>query len=122
MAHSTTPHTESGQNQGFEESDREGRLAEQPVARGENAIPTDTEGAQTGTNRGAVHAPGTGPSHHGSHPIETVLEGSLASRTPGGDGGGITNQGHAAENEGQAKVVNDRPDAQSAVNQALGDK
>ena len=122
MAHRTTPHTESGQNQGFEESDREGRLSEQPVARGEDAIPTDTEGAQTATNRGPVHAPGMGHSHHGSHPIENVIEGSLASRTPGGDGQGITTQGHGTENAGQEKVVKDRPDVQSAVNQALRDK
>lgn len=116
MAHSTTPHTQSGQNQGFEESDREGRLSEQPVARGEDAYTAGTDGAQTGTNRGGVHAPGTGPSHHGSHPIETVLEGTVETRAPQGEGQGITNRSQTEESVGQSKVVKDRPDVQSGIN------
>lgn len=116
MPHSTTPHTESGQNQGFEASDMEGRAGNQTVARGEDAYEAGTDGAQTGTNRGAAHAPGTGPSHHGSHPIDTVLEGSLESRAPQGSGQGITNRSQNEESEGQSKVVAERPDVQSGLN------
>ncbi len=116
MAHSTTPHTESGQNQGFEASDMEGRAGSQTVARGEDAYEAGTDGAQMGTNRGAAHAPGTATSHHGSHPIDTVLEGSVDTRAPQGQGQGITNRSQTEESAGQSKVVTDRPDAQSGLN------
>ena len=121
MAGPTTPHTESGQNQGFEVSDQEGRASAETVARGEDAYGAGTEGAQMGTNRGAAHAPGTATSHHGSHPIETVLEGSLGSRAPEGAGQGITNRSQTEESVGQAPVVRDRPDVQSGINQERQD-
>ncbi len=121
MAGPRTPHTESGQNQGFEASDQEGRASAETVARGEDAYSAGTEGAQMGTNRGAAHAPGTGPSHHGSHPVETLLEGSLTSRAPEGGGQGITNRSQTEESTGQAPVVRERPDVQSGINQERQD-
>ena len=121
MAGPTTPHTESGQNQGFEASDQDGRASAETVVRGEDAYTAGTDGAQTGTNRGAAHAPGTGPSHHGSHPIENLLEGSLGSRAPQGDGQGITNWSQTEEAARQEGVVRDRPDVQSGINQERQD-
>ncbi len=117
----TTPHTESGQNQGFEASDQEGRASAETVARGEDAYEAGTAGAQMGTNRGAAHAPGTATSHHGSHPIETVLEGNLSTRAPQGEGQGISNRTQMEESTGQAPVVRDRPDVQSGINQERQD-
>ena len=116
MAHQTTPHTESGQNQSFEESDLEPGVTAGSVGRGEDAAEND--GPQTGTNRGQAHAPDGGPHHRTQPQPDTVLEGSLSTRTPEGAGQGITGRSATEESEGQKKVVAERPDAQSAVNQS----
>ena len=120
MAHPTTPHTESGQNRTHEESDLEPGVHTDTVARGEDAaLHSDSEGPQTGTNRGPAHAPSAGePKHDLIGQPETVLEGSLKSRAPEGSGQGITNRSQTEESEGQGKVVADRPDVQSAINKA----
>ena len=46
-----------------------------------------------------------------------MLEGNLGSRTPEGGGQGISNRAQSEENAGQAKVVAQRPDVQSAINE-----
>jgi hypothetical protein len=120
MARNTTPHTESGQNQEFDESDLEPGVSADTVARGEDAaLYSDSDGAQTGTNRGAAHVPGDGPRHHdhGTHTPDTLLEGSLETRAPEGAGQGITGRSQSEESVGQKKVVADRPDVQSGINQ-----
>lgn len=118
MAINTTPHTESGQNQKFEESDLEPGTGTESVARGEDAgVYSEDEGAQTGTNRGPAHAPDGGQGHQKMSGLETVLEGSLETRAPQGAGQGISSHSQSEESAGQKKVVHDRPDAQSAVNQ-----
>ncbi len=118
MAIQTTPHTESGQNQGFEASDVEPGVSADAIGREEDAAgPGENDGAQTGTNRGAAHAPGGGPEHHVNSGLETVLEGSLSTRAPEGQGQGITGRSQSEESVGQKKVVAERPDAQSAINQ-----
>ena len=120
MAHQTTPHTESGENHEFDESDLEPGLSESMVGRGEDAATyAESEGAQTATNRGPVHAPSAGGGHGVSpHIPETVLEGSLATRSPEGAGQGISGRSQTEESMGQKKVVEDRPDAQAGVNQS----
>ena len=119
MAHSTTPHTESGQNREFEESDLEPGISADTVARGEDAaLYSNDEGAQTGTNRGAAHAPGGSSGHHGALQPGVTLEGSLSTRAPEGAGQGISSHSQTEESAGQKKVVEERPDAQSGVNQS----
>ena len=120
MAHQTTPHTESGANHEFDESDLEPGVSASTVGRGEDAATyTESEGAQTATNRGPVHAPSAGGGHGVSpHIPETVLEGSLATRTPEGEGQGISGRSLSEESVGQKKVVKDRPDVQAGVNQS----
>ena len=120
MAHPTTPHTESGANRQFDESDLEPGVSGSTVGRGEDAATySESEGAQTATNRGPVHAPGSGGGHGVSpHIPETVLEGSLSTRAPEGAGQGISGRSQTEESAGQEKVVNDRPDAQAGVNQS----
>jgi hypothetical protein len=52
---------------------------------------------------------------HGALPPSTTLEGHLSSRTPEGEGQGITTHSLAEESKGQEKVVAERPDAQSGI-------
>ncbi len=119
MARNTTPHTESGQDQEFDASDLEPGVSADTVARGEDAaLYSESEGAQTGTDRGPVHAPGSGLRHHDIHSLDTVLEGSLKTRTPEGEGQGISSRSQNEEGAGQKKVVDNRPDAQAAVNKS----
>ena len=95
MAGPTTPHTETGQNQGFEASDFEGRASMNTPARGEDALDAGNEGAQTATNRGPAHAPSA---RHGSHPVEGITEDEAGRREPADPSAqGISN--HAAGEE-----------------------
>ncbi len=119
MAGNTTPHTESGANRSFEDSDLEPGISTATVGRGADAsLYEESEGAQTGTNRGAAHAPGEGLRHHGAVQPDTTLEGTLTTRAPGGSGQGISSHSQSEESEGQEKVVAERADAQAAINQA----
>ncbi len=120
MAHITTPHTESGANREFDESDLEPGVSAADVGRGEDAATySESEGAQTGTNRGQAHAPAAeGLRAHPKGNTDTTLEGSLSTRAPEGAGQGISGRSQSEESVGQAKVVADRPDAQSGVNQS----
>ena len=118
MAMQTTPHTESGANHEASESDLEPGVSMNTVARGDDAaLYAESEGAQTATNRGTVHAPGSGPLEHGPIEPDTNLEGSLTTRAPEGAGQGITGRSQTEESVGQKKVVAQRDDAQAAINQ-----
>jgi len=117
MAIQTTPHTESGKNHGAAESDLEPGVSADTVARGEDAALYDeSTGAQTATNRGTAHAPGSGPVHRGPIQPDVTLEGSLTTRAPEGPGQGITGRSQTEESVGQKKVVENRPDAQAGIN------
>ena len=119
MAGESTPHTTSNQNQSFSDSDLEPGVTEHTVARGDDAaLYENSEGAQTGTNRQEERYPSEGSSRHGAPETDTVLEGSVKTRTPHGEGQGITNRSVDEESAGQEKVVAERPDALSGVNQA----
>ena len=103
----TTPHTESGQNQGFEDSDYEGRASTKTPARGEDALGAGDEGAQTATNRGPAHAPSA---RHGSHAIETLTEdeaGSQQAINPNAQG--MSNHAAGEENADYAVKTKDTP-------------
>ncbi|HEY0785836.1 MAG TPA: hypothetical protein VGD62_08175 [Acidobacteriaceae bacterium] len=119
MPGETTPHTTSHQNQSFSDSDLEPGVTTHTVARGEDAaLYENSEGAQTGTNRQSERYPSEGSSRHGASVTDTVLEGSLKTRTPTGEGQGITNHATREESERQDKVVKQRMDALSAVNRS----
>jgi hypothetical protein len=119
MAQPTTPHTESQQNHRFDQSDTEPNPTRQTVEAGQDAaLYVNSEGAQTGTNRGPQNFPDTA-SHLNTEPFATAQEGNLATRTPEGSGQGITNHSSSEESARQRKVVKDRPDAQAAVNRNL---
>ncbi len=119
MAMQTTPHTESGKNHEESESDLEPGVSVNTVARGDDAaLYAEDEGAQTATNRGPAHAPGSGPLNHGPIQPDTNLEGSLTTRAPQGEGQGITGRSLSEESVGQKKVVEKRDDAQAAINQS----
>ncbi len=119
MAIKTTPHTESGKNHDVAESDLEPGVSTNTVARGEDAaLHSEDTGAQTATNRGPAHAPGSGPVHRGPIQPDVTLEGSLETRAPEGQGQGISGRSQSEESVGQKKVVENRPDAQAGVNQS----
>ncbi len=119
MARNTTPHTESGQNQDLDQSDLEPGISVDTVARGEDAaLYSESDGAQTGMNRGPVHAPSSGHRHHSAVQPDLTLEGSLDTRAPEGEAQGISNHSQTEESAGQEKVVAERPDAQSGISRA----
>ncbi len=115
MAGPTTPHTESGQNQGFEASDFEGRASTKTPARGEDALEAGNEGAQTATNRGPAHAPSA---RHGSHAIETLSEDEAGSQEPVNAGAqGMSNRAQGQENQSYGIKTEHAPDVQSAIDE-----
>ena len=120
MAHSTTPHTESGANHEINESDLEPGMSTTDVGRNQDAATySESEGAQTATNRGPAHAPSAaGVRAHPKGQTDTNLEGDLSTRAPQGAGQGISGRSQTEESVGQAKVVADRPDVQSGVNKS----
>jgi hypothetical protein len=122
MAMQKTPHTQTEQNRGPEQSDLEanqGRFENGSVA--EEQVYSEIEGAQTGTDRSAKRAPVKGPRHNTE--AETVAhEGSVSTRTPTRPVQGITAQSAEKESARQQKVVNDRPDAQAGVNHSKSSK
>ncbi len=115
MAGPTTPHTESGQNQGFEASDFEGRASTKTPARGEDALDAGNDGAQTATNRGPAHAPSA---RHGSHAIETLTEDEAGSKQPEHpDGQGISNRAQGEEKSTYGVKTEHAPHVQSAIDE-----
>jgi hypothetical protein len=121
MAIQTTPHTESQANRDVAESDLEPGQTAQTLGTGQDAeLYANNDGAEMGTDRNPRVTGGkTNPDRggHGALPPSTTLEGHLESRTPSGEGQGITTRGHAEENAGQEKVVAERVDVQSGVTQ-----
>lgn len=112
----TTPHTETGQNQGFEASDFEGRASSKTPARGEDALGAGNEGAQTATNRGNAHAPNA---RHGSHPVESLTEDEAGRREPADPGAqGISNRAAGEEaNPTYGVKTEHAPHVQSAIDE-----
>ena len=73
------------------------------------------EGAESGTNRSPEHFQRS-PGHHNTVPENTAHVGNVTTRTPSGTNQGITNRSIAIEDEGQEKVVRNRPDVQAGLN------
>jgi hypothetical protein len=116
MAHATTPHTKTQQNRKVDRTDLERDQLEQTSGTGEDAeLYRNNEGAQTGTNRAPQTSPDTA-SNLNTEQAVAAFEGSVTTRTPPGSGQGISSRSADEENEGQQRVVRDRPDAQAGVN------
>ena len=117
MAQQTTPHTESQQNRTPDRTDLEPDQQEQTAGTDRDAdLYANNAGAETGTNRAPERFPDTRPNAN-TEQAPAAFEGPLSTRTPGGDGQGITSHSAGEESTRQQKVVKDRPDAQAGVNQ-----
>ena len=115
MPHQTTPHTQTQQNVSAAQDDLEPDQLIQDVGQGADAeLYANSDGAQTGGTR-AFNA-NAGPSN-----VPRVLQedaamtGHTNTRTPHGEGQGITNHSVNEESARQEKVVSERPDAQAGV-------
>jgi hypothetical protein len=117
MAKQKSPHTQSEQNQSQTQMNLEPGELEQMLGTGEDARTYEnSDGAQTGGTRSPRHAPKAGVKHN-VEPATAAFEGATTSRTvKDPNKQGATNRSSAMENEGQEKVVKDRPDAQAGVN------
>jgi hypothetical protein len=117
MAKQKSPHTQSEQNQSQTQMNLEPGELEQMLGTGEDARTYEnSDGAQTGGTRSPRHAPKAGVKHN-VEPATAAFEGETTSRTvKDPNKQGATNRSSAMENEGQKKVVKDRPDAQAGVN------
>jgi hypothetical protein len=116
MAHPSTPHTQTQQNRRPEQTDLEPDQLEQTAGSGPDAeLYNHREGAQSGTNRGPQFVPAGGGSPN-SQPAPVAFEGSVTTRTPGGQKQGISSRSADEEAPGQQEVVKQRPDAQAGVN------
>jgi hypothetical protein len=116
MAHPTTPHAETQQNRKLDRTDLKPDQLEQTSAMDEDGeLYRNNEGAQTGTNRAPQNFPDTA-SNLNTQQAVAAFEGSVSTRTPPGSGQGISSRSSDQENEGQQRVVRDRPDAQAGVN------
>jgi len=117
MAKQKSPHTQSEQNQSQTQMNLEPGELEQMLGTGEDARTYEnSDGAQTGGTRSPRHAPKAGVKHN-VEPATSAFEGATTSRTvKDPNKQGATNRSSAMENEGQEKVVKDRPDAQAGVN------
>jgi hypothetical protein len=73
------------------------------------------EGAQTGTNRAPQTFPDTASNLNTKQAV-AAFKGSVTTRTPHGSGQGISSRSADEENEGEQRVVRNRPDAQAGVN------
>jgi hypothetical protein len=117
MAQQKSPHTQSEQNQSQTQMNLEPGELEQMLGTGEDARTYENnDGAQTGGTRSPRHAPKAGVKHN-VEPATAAFEGATTSRTvKDPNKQGATNRSSAMENEGQEKVVKDRPDSQAGVN------
>jgi hypothetical protein len=90
MAMQKTPHTQSEQNHGPEQSDLEPNEQEfEADSETEERLYSETEGAETGTNRSPKRAQLKGP-HHNTEPETVAHEGPASTRTPKRPTQGIT--------------------------------
>jgi hypothetical protein len=115
MANQTTPHTQTQQNTTRTQDDLEPNQPSQDVGQGEHAsLHSNADRAQTGGTR-AFNA-NSGPSNLTNALQETgARSGRTATRTPHGEGQGITNHPVEEDTARQEKVVSRRPDAQAGV-------
>lgn len=72
-------------------------------------------GAESGATRSSKHYV-RAPGHHNTAPEQSAHVGRAGTRTPSGTNQGISNRSIAIEDEGQEKVVRDRPDVQAGLN------
>ena len=117
MSQQKSPHTQSEQNQPQVQMNLEPDELEQILGTGEDARTYENnDGAQMGGTRSPRHAPKAGVKHN-VEPATAAFEGATTSRTvKDPNKQGVTNRSSAMENEGQEKVVKDRPDSQAGVN------
>ena len=117
MSQQKSPHTQSEQNQPQVQMNLEPDELEQMLGTGEDArIYENNDGAQMGGTRSPRRAPKAGVKHN-VEPPTAAFEGETTSRTvKDPNKQGVTNRSSAMENEGQEKVVKDRPDSQAGVN------
>jgi hypothetical protein len=116
MAHPTTPHGQTQQNRRPEQTDLEPDQLEQTAGTGPDAkLYNRREGAQSATNRGPHVVPASGGAPNTEPPV-AAFEGSVTTRTSGGEKQGISSRSADEEAPGQQKVVKDRPDAEAGVN------
>ena len=121
MAKQTTPHTESQQNRSPDQTDLEPDQLAQETCGGDDASTyRNADGAQTGTNRAPEKYP-RASERLNTEPAVAAYEGSLRTRTPQGEGQGITGHSASEESSRQRKVVKDRPDAQAGTNHNLSE-
>jgi hypothetical protein len=117
MTRQTTPHTQTEQNVNPAQSDLEQDEMTQASGTGDDAgIYDEMDGAETGGDR----APRKILNDENRTRVQDApasYEGSLTTRTPKGDGQGITSRSQREESERQEKVVEDRPDAEAGINQ-----
>src|SRR4051794_33332973 len=118
MTKQTTPHTQTQQDVNPAQSDLEQDQLTQASGTGDDAdIYEQMDGAETGADR----APRKIPNDENRTTVQdapVAYEGSLTTRTPKGEGQGITSRSQTEESERQEKVVKDRPDAEAGVNHA----
>lgn len=117
MSEQKSPHTQSEQNQPQAEMNLEPGELQQMLRTGEDARTNENDdGAQAGGTRSPRHGPRAAVKHN-VEPETVAFEGATTSRTvKDPNKQGATNRSSAMENEGQEKVVKDRPDSQAGVN------
>jgi hypothetical protein len=119
MSKQTTPHTQTQQNVRPTQSDLEPDQLEQTSGDGDNArIYAEVNGAESGADRAPRKIPGDS-GHHTTEPVPVSYEGNLSTRSPKGEGQGITSRSKDEESTRQEKVVKDRPDAEAGVNHSI---
>ncbi len=113
MAHQT-PHTQTQQNATPGTEDLEPDQLLQDAGQGDDAeLYANSDGAQTGGTRAFNANAGRDNLPNSLDP--TAATGHISTRTPHGEGQGITNHSVNVESERQEKVVRERPDAQAGV-------
>src|ERR1700712_1786262 len=113
MAIQTTPHTQSRQNGSSAEDDLEPNQLAQDVGQGDDAeLYANSDGAQAGGTR-AFNANAGRSTLPNVQQESAAMTGHTGTRTPHGEGQGITSRSVNVESDRQEKVVSERPDAQA---------
>jgi len=113
MADQTTTHTQT--NRRSDEADLEPTQLSQDVGQGEDAaLYRNADGAQSGGTR-AFNANASDNDLPNVLQESAAMTGKTGTRTPHGEGQGITNHPLEVESARQEKVVSERPDAQAGV-------
>ena len=115
MTKPTTPHTTTQQNVSPLQTDVDPLANELEPSIEDLNLYQNMDGAESGTNRTPKRIPD--PSNKRNvEPQPVAYEGELTTRSPGGDGQGITSHSGNEERERQQRVVKDRSDAQAGLN------